>query len=223
MQVDRKLKKIIKSLKSSNSYGYDEISVKILKESYPFISSPLTKIFNQSLSTGNFPEYMKYSNIKPIYKNGDKNIMVNYRPISVLPSFSKIFEKLVFVRLMHHFTNNNILSKDQFGFKPNSSTDNAIFKLLNEILNVLNKKFTIGGIFCDLEKAFDWVDRVILLSKLKFYGINGSMYSLMQSYLTGRYQCVIINSKISSQDTYSNWGVNSKGVPQGSILGPLLF
>ena len=91
------IEKIIKSLKSSNSYGYDEISVTILKESSPFISSPLTKIFNQSLSTGNFPEYLKYSDIKPIYKNGAKNIMFNYRPISLLPSFSKIFEKLIFV------------------------------------------------------------------------------------------------------------------------------
>jgi hypothetical protein len=105
---------------------------------------------------------------------------------------------------MHRFTNNNILSKYQLGFKPNSSTNNAIFKLFNEILNALNKKVTIGGIFCDLKKAFDCVDHAILLSKLKCYGINGSMYSLMQSYLTGRYHHVIINSTISSQDTYSN-------------------
>jgi hypothetical protein len=81
---------------------------------------------------------------------------------------------------MQHFTNIHILSKERFGFKPNSSTDNAIFKLLNEILNALNKKFTIGGIFCDFKKAFDCMDHAILLSKLKFYGINSSIYSLLQ-------------------------------------------
>lgn len=148
--------------------------MKIIKKSSPFISSPFSKICNKS-SSGIFPEYLKYSDIKPTYKNGDKHIMTNYRPISLLPS--KILEKLIFTRLLEHFTNNSILSKEQFGFKSNCSTDKAIFKLLSEILNVFNNKITIGGIFCDLEKAFDCVGHNILLSKVQYYGITASKYN----------------------------------------------
>jgi hypothetical protein len=111
------------------------------------------------------------------------------------------------------------LSKEQFGFKSNSSTDKTIFKLLSEILNALNNKLTTGRIFCDLEKAFDWVDH----NKLQYYGITALIYTLIQSYLTGRYQCVVINSKISTYNMYSKRGINSKSVPQGFMLGLLLF
>ena len=117
--------------------------------------------------------------------------MTDSRPMSLLPSFSKIFEKLIFTRLLQHFTNNYISSKEEFGFKSHSSTDKTIFKLLNEILNALNNKLTIGGIFWDLEKAFVCVDHNILLPKLQYYGSTGSMYPLIQSYLTGRYQRVL--------------------------------
>ena len=154
------------------------------------------------------------------YKNGDKHIKTDYRPISSLPSFSKVSVKLIFTRLPQNFTNNNILSKEQCGFKSNSSTDNAIFKLLNEILNALNNKLTIGGIFWDLEKALNCVDHNILLSELHYYRIMGSMYTLIQSYLTGRYQHVVINSKISNHNIHSKWDISPKGVPHGSILGP---
>lgn len=111
------------------------------------------------------------------------------------------------------------MSKEQFGFKSNSSTDKTIFKLLSEILNALNNKLTTGRIFCDLEKAFDWVDH----NKLQYYGITALIYTLIQSYLTGRYQCVVINSKISTYNMYSKRGINSKSVPQGFMLGLLLF
>jgi hypothetical protein len=103
---------------------------------------------------------------------------------------------------VQQFTNNNILSKEQFGFKSNSFTDNTIFKLLNDSLNALNNKLTIYGIFCDLEKAFDCVDHITLLSKVQYYGITSSMYTLIQSYLTGRYQRVVLNSKISNHNTF---------------------
>jgi len=111
----------------------------------------------------------------------------------LLPSLPKIFEKLIFTKLLQHFTNNYTSPKEEFGFKSHSSTDNAKFKLLNETLNALNDKLPIGGIFCDLEKAFVCVDHNILLSKLQYYGITGSIYPLIQLYLTGWYQHVLYN------------------------------
>jgi hypothetical protein len=158
-----------------------------------------------------------------VYKNGEKHIMTNYKSIFLLLSFSKISEKLTFTRLLQHFIDNNILPKEQFSFKSNSPADKAIFKLLNGILNALINKLTIGGIFCDLEKAYDSVDHNILVSKLQYDGIMGPMYALIQSYVTGRYQHVVLNSKISYQNIHSKWGTNSKVFLQGSILGPLLF
>ena len=110
------ISKIIESLKSKNSYGYDEIPIKILKLSTPFIFSPLTFICNKSFSTGIFPERLKYAQIWPIYKKGDKQLITNYRPISLLTSFSKIFEKLIFTRLHRHLYTNGILAKEQYGF-----------------------------------------------------------------------------------------------------------
>jgi Notch-like protein len=112
---------VIDKLKMTNSYGYDEIPVKILKSCKNFISSPLTYIISRSLATGMFPDRFKFSGIKPIYKNGDKNRISNYRPISLLTSFSKIFERVMFTRLHWHLTKNNILVDEQFGFRPNSS------------------------------------------------------------------------------------------------------
>jgi hypothetical protein len=135
---------VIKSLKSSTSYGCDEISVKIIKEISPFISSPLAKIGNQSLFSGIFPDYLKYSDIKPVCKNGDKHIMTNCRPVPYYPSPK--FLKINISRLLQHSTINNFLSGEQFGFKSHTSSDNAIFILLNEILNTLNNKLTMWNI-----------------------------------------------------------------------------
>jgi len=155
--------KIIKELKSKSSCGYDEITTKILKISSPFIVSPLTYICNRMLSTGRFPDRLKYSEIKPIYKKGDKTLITNYRPISLLPVFSKIFEKVLYKRLYYHLTLNNILVKEQFGFGCNSSTEIAIYTLLNNILSSFNNRIIVGGLFCDLQKAFDCVNYDILL------------------------------------------------------------
>ena len=152
--------KIIKELKSKSSCGYDEITTKILKISSPFIVSPLTytRICNRMLSTGRFPDRLKYSEIKPIYKKRDKTLITNYRPISLLPVFSKIFEKVLYKRLYYHLTLNNILVKEQFGFRCNSSTEIAIYALPNNILSSLSNRIIVGGLFCDLQKAFDCVN-----------------------------------------------------------------
>jgi hypothetical protein len=211
------IEKIINNLPWKNSCGYDEVPIKLLKISAPFICSPLCFIINKSLFTGVFPTRLKYSVITPVHKKGDRNNVSNFRPISILPSFSKLFEQVIYKRLTDHFFTNNILSNSQFGFRKKVSTINAIYKLTNDILMALNNKRKSGGIFFDLEKAFDCVNHDILLAKMEYYGVNGVMYSLIKSYLENRYQRVKFNNKLS------NWGKINIGVPQGSVLGPLLF
>ena len=215
------IEKIIKSLKTTNAQGYDEISVKILKWSAPFISSPLAYIYNKSLETGFFPSRLKYSTVIPIFKTGDRLDIGNFRPISLLLSFSKIFEKIIAKRIQEHVTQNQIVADEQYGFRSNVSTDNASHTLMHEILSAMNNKQIVGGIFCDLSKAFDCVNHRILLSKLDCYGIRGTFKALINSYLEERYQRVTITDKTNIH--YSNWELVKHGVPQGSILGPLLF
>ena len=146
----------------------------------------------------------------------------NYRPISILTSFSKIFKKLMFNRLYNHFETNGILAQEQFGFRMRHSTEQAAFYLINRVLIALNNKQLAGGIFCDLQKAFDCVNHTILLDKLHFYGIHGKFFTLMESYLTNRYQKVTLYKRDHNYNS-SNWVKLNCGVPQGSILGPLLF
>jgi hypothetical protein len=141
--------------------------------------------------------------------------------VCVLTSFSKVFEKIIYDRLLKHIETNNILVDEQFGFRISSSTDKASFTLTDEILSALNNKMTVGGIFCDLQKTFDCVNHNILLTKLEFYGITGTTYKLIKSYLGGRYQRVVLNNH--SPTLCLKWGKITHGVPQGSILGPLLF
>jgi hypothetical protein len=129
----------------------------------PFILSPLVYICNKSLSTDIFPTRLKYSQLRPIYKKGDKT---DYRPISMLTFFSKIFEKVIYNRVKYHIDVNNILAQEQFAFRAKSSTDTATNNLINNILLALNNKLSVGGLFCDLTKAFDSVNHNVLLSKL---------------------------------------------------------
>jgi hypothetical protein len=139
-----------------------------------------------------------------------------------LTSFSKIFGKVVYKRLYNHFINNNVFAPQQYGFWNKLSTELASYKLLNGVLTSLNNRSIVGGIFCDIRKAFDCADHGILMSKMEFCGITGKTYQLTKSYLSDRYHIVIIDNNISTK-YYSDWEMVCKGIPQASILGPLLF
>jgi hypothetical protein len=154
----KEITSIIKVLKTKNPYGFDEISNNLLKISAKYICSPLTHICNKSILSGNFPDQMKYSVVKPIHKKGDKMNPANYRPVSLLATFAKVLEKALYIRLIGHFNTHQLLVDNQFGFRKGTATEDAIYKLTNEILNASNNKTLAGSIFCDLEKVFDSVD-----------------------------------------------------------------
>ena len=216
------INKIILLLENKNSHGYDEISSKILKASAAYIPSPLTYIFNKVLRTGIFLDRLKFAEIKPLFKKGKITEVSNYRPISLLLSFSKIIEKIIHTRLYKYLTGNNLLAEEQFGFREKANTEIATQTLLNNILTSLDKRSLGGGLFCDLQKAFDCVNHKILFEKMKLYGITGTAHVLMQSYLMKRYQRTLIRDSNLNKITCS-WEPTGQGVPQGSILSPLLF
>jgi len=164
---------------------------------------------------GIYPERLKFSLIKPVYKSGDKSSPPNYRPISLLPVFSKIFEKVIYRRLFDHLDNNVILNKHQYGFRSEVSTENASYILLNEILRALNNKQMVGGIFCDLHKIFDCINHAVLLQKMKFCGVSGKFYNLVKSYLDGRSQKIILSH---NNGTESTWEKIKQVVLQGSMF-----
>jgi hypothetical protein len=137
--------------------------------------------------------------------------MTNYRPISVLTVFSKVFEKAMHNRLSHHLHTNNILVSEQYGFKKGISTENAAFRLTDSVFKSINQKMRVRGIFCDLTKAFDCVNHEILLAKLHFYGIRGVAEDWFKSYLTNRRQKVEIKSSNATQNFFSDWGTLKHG------------
>ena len=209
--------KIVKKLKDSNSSGIDNISTKLLKSIIDEISPVLSHIFNRSILLGIVPSQLKIAKVNPIFKANDNQIFSNYRPISILPSISKILEKIIYNRLLDFVTRNNIFSPHQYGFRPNRSTHMAINDLYCKITSDLDNKHHCLGIFLDLSKAFDTLNHDILIDKLNSYGIRGIANCWIKNYLSNRKQYVVYNNIPSS---YSDIIC---GVPQGSILGPLLF
>ena len=210
---------IVKKLKPKTSFGHDEIPTKIAKESILNILEPFTHIINLSLKKGIVPDQLKTAKVIPIYKASDRDQMNNYRPVSLLPAFSKILEKVMFNKIMSFFDSQQILYKHQYGFRPKHSTIHPLIHLLNECAFAANsqpKQLTIS-IFCDLSKAFDVISHNILLQKLEFYGIRGVAKEWISNYLSDRNQYVEIENFKSSVCKIEC------GVPQGSILGPLLY
>lgn len=206
-----------KELKEKKSCDYMDLSSHFMKNIIELISFPLSHIFNRSIDTGVVPKKLKISKVHPVFKSGSIDETNNYRPISLISLFGKLLEKIVCNHLSSFLLSNNIIDKNQFGFQQNHSTIHPMIHLLNKITNAINnKEFTIG-IFCDLTKAFDMVPIRLLLNKLSKIGINGTILTWFKNYLTERQQFVQIG-----QDKSSLLIVDS-GVPQGSILGPILF
>ena len=215
--TEMELQTVIKNMCSNKSPGFDEINNKILKLSAKEISKPLTHIFNLSFENRIFPNSLILAIVTPIFKSDDNKKFKNYRPISVLSCFSKVLERPMYNRLINYIDKNGILSKHQYGFRKNQSTEFAIIELIEKITKGIDKgKYTLG-VFLDLSKAFNMLDHRILTKKLEHYDIRGTCLTWFKSYLENRKQIVRYN-KIKSDEM-----IIKSGVSQGSILGALLF
>ena len=211
------IRKVVSNFENKMSSGYDNIPVSIMKSTIIHIAEPLSKIINCSISTGKFPDKLKIAKVCPVFKSGDKEHFENYRPISILPSFSKVFEKIIHIRLVNYLESKNILPDNQYGFRKGISGAMAIAEMCDKISAATDRNEFSVGVFIDLSKAFDTINHSILLKKLEHYGIRGLALDLFQNYLHNRKQYVYANR------TSSNICDIKCGVPQGSILGPLLF
>jgi hypothetical protein len=205
------------SLQPKTSLDHNGVSLFFIKQFIPILVNPLHHIIQLSLSQGRVPVQLKIAKVIPIYKSGDSCRMDNYRPISLLSNFSKILEKIVATRLTNYLELNNLLSNSQFGFRKNHSTLHPLVHFMNFLTTASNNRDHALAIFCDLRKAFDTVDHSILLKKLRKIGVHGTELDWFKHYLTDRQQFVTING------ASSNLLSILLGVPQGSILGPLLF
>ena len=207
---------IIISIKLSKASGPNSIQTKLLKDCIHIFSFVISMLINKSFSEGSFPDFLKLANVIPIFKKNDKNICGNYRPISLLSNISKIYERVFHTQLYHFFDDNNLFYQRQFGFRKKHSTEHALLNIVENVRNKMRNKTFSCGTFIDLEKAFDTVNHKILLEKLSYYGVKGNALYWLRDYLTNRKQCVIL-------DESSTYLPITCGVPQGSILGPLLF
>ena len=208
---------ILKTLKPGKASGPNGLSNRVLKELSNELSSPFCSLFNQSLHSGVFPASYKDAHVSPVPKKGDLSIISNHRPISLLNSEGKVFERLVFKHLFNHLRNNNILSSLQSGFIPGDSTVNQLAYLYHTFCEALDAGKEVRAVFCDISKAFDRVWHAGLIHKLEVAGVTEEALEWFRNYLSNRRQRVVLPG------ASSDWAYIRAGVPQGSILGPLLF
>lgn len=207
----------ISAIKGGTGPGWDGISSDLIKKLAIFLTSPLTHMINLSLIQGKFPDALKVAIVRPLYKKGNKTSVSNYRPISLLSNFAKIFEKIVRFQLTEYLEANNLLSPTQFGFRQHMGTEDALAHLVMDIANGLNNGSKIIGMFIDLTKAFDSIETCRLVLKLERLGLDATAVRWFKSYLTDRQQYVQIGDNQSTRQKIKF------GVPQGSVLGPILF
>lgn len=214
---------IMSNIEGKKSSGYDNVSCYLLKQCFRYVCEPLTHIINCSLGEGYFPSNLKYSVIKPCFKKGDPASFDNYRQISLLSSFSKLFEKTVYIQLFNYLINEKLISTGQHGFFTGRNTESALFEILNNVYCSMESGDVSCGIFLDLSRAFDCVDFEILLKKLEHYGVRNRELNWFRTYIYGRLQSVKLKDPKTNSDIRSDALGVCRGVPQGSVLGPLLF
>ena len=208
---------LLSRLCKSKSTGLDKISAKLLRECADLIAESLCTIFNQSIVSGIFPDEWKLSKVVPLFKQGNRSDLSNYRPISVIPVVAKVFERIIYDQLYNHLTIHKLISRHQSGFRPLHSTITALLEATDSWAYNIDQGNVNAVVFLDLKKAFDTVDHDILLSKLTKYGVHGTSYDWFRSYLDCRKQRCFINGSLSGDHFLTC------GIPQGTILGPLLF
>ena len=191
------VRKYLASLKTKRAIGLDKISSRLLKDSADAITTSLTFLYNRSLSSAVFPSIWKMGKVVPIFKSGDRTNTSNYRPITILPVLSKIIEKAVHMQLYTFLKENNLLAREQFGFRPNLSTEVALAHLTDNILDNMDNGLVTGAVFLDLSIAFDTVDHQLLLKKLRSLGLDNNSMDWFKSYLSAREQVVSIGNCLS--------------------------
>jgi hypothetical protein len=214
-----KVLQIIRSLDPKKAHGCDEVSISMIKICDESILEPLCMIYEKCLESGIYPALWKRANVIPVHKKGSRQSKQNYRPISLLPIFGKIFEKIIFEEIYRHLCDNDLLSIHQSGFRPGDSTINQLLVITHRIYSGFEEipSKESRAVFLDLSKAFDRVWHGGLLYKLECSGVSGNLLHLISNFLSNREQRVLLNGK------NSEWKRISAGVPQGSVLGPLFF